>query len=106
MLATDVVRIGPRGDRVAGRERYLDLLRRSVPEDYGNEVHRITYAAGGRAAFARVTERLVYPKAAYELEEAYAFEIDERDAVARVEVFWQGPDAVPPGTPAGPSAAD
>ncbi len=95
VLAAGVERVGPLGDRVSGRDRYLELLRRSVPEDYGNDVHRIVYAADGRAAFARVTEHLVYPQAAYELEEAYAFELDERGAITRVEVFWQNADVVP-----------
>ncbi len=99
VLAPDVVRVGPFGDEVTGREPYLDLLARSVPEGYGNDVHRITYAAGGRSGFARVTEHLAYPDREFHLEEAYAFELDPAGLICRVEVFWQTPhleaDAVP-----------
>ncbi|HXB37385.1 MAG TPA: nuclear transport factor 2 family protein, partial [Acidimicrobiales bacterium] len=55
-LAPEVERIGPFGDRVAGRDRYLAMLEASVPADYRNDVHRVAYAEDGRTAFARVTE--------------------------------------------------
>ena len=91
VLAPDVVRVGPFGDEVTGREPYLDLLARSVPEGYGNDVHRITYAAGRRSGFAWVTEHLAYPDRELHLEEAYAFELDPAGLICRVEVFWQTP---------------
>jgi ketosteroid isomerase-like protein len=97
LLAEDVERVGPFGDRAVGRDRYVDLLRGLVPSDYGNDVHRITYAADGRSAFARVTEHLVYPHGTFHLEEAYAFEIGESGSIDRLEVFWQTPDADPGG---------
>jgi ketosteroid isomerase-like protein len=97
LLAEDVERVGPFGDRVVGRARYLDLLRGLVPSDYGNDVHRITYAADGRGAFARVTEHLVYPRGTFHLEETYAFEIGETGSIDRLEVFWQTPDRDPAG---------
>jgi SnoaL-like domain len=104
VLAEDVERIGPFGDRVAGRTPYLDFLRGLVPEDYGNDVHRITYAADGTSAFARVTEHLVYPHGTHHLEEVYAFELDQRARIARLEVYWQTPGADPGGF--GPAASD
>ncbi len=58
LLSPEVERIGPLGDLVRGRASYLDLLRESVPEVYGNDVQRVTYALGGGSAFARVTEHL------------------------------------------------
>lgn len=91
VLAADVVRVGPLGDQIVGRERYLDLLAGSVPERYGNEVHRVLYAPTGTFAVARVTEHLYYPAGPLHLEEAYAFEIGQADAITRVEVFWQSP---------------
>jgi hypothetical protein len=90
-LAPEVERIGPFGDRVAGRDAYLAMLAEAVPADYGNDVHRVTYAPDGRAAFARVTEHLGYPDIALHLEEAYLFGLDEHGVVTRVEVFWQTP---------------
>jgi len=109
VLAVDVERVGPLSDRVTGREAYVDLLRRSVPEDYGNDVHRITYHPSRRTAFARVTEHLVYrdpeseSESGYHLEEAYAFELDAQRAISRVEVFWQtpAPDRAPAQGPEG-----
>jgi len=91
LLTEDVERVGPFGDRVEGRARYLEFLRSLVPQDYGNDVHRITYAADGNSAFARVTEHLVYPHGTHHLEEVYAFELDRRGRIARLEVYWQTP---------------
>ena len=95
VLAPEVERFGPFGDRVVGRRRYLDLLSDSVPHRYRNDVHRITYAADGRSAFARVTEHLAYPERELHLEEAYSFHIDGSGAISRVEVFWQTPSTDP-----------
>jgi len=97
LLTEDVERVGPFGDRVEGRARYLEFLRSLVPQDYGNDVHRITYAADGNSAFARVTEHLVYPHGTHHLEEVYAFELDRRGRIARLEVYWQTPDTDPGG---------
>jgi hypothetical protein len=94
-LAPEVERIGPFGDRVAGRDRYLAMLEESVPADYRNDVHRVTYADDGRTAFARVTEHLGYPDRTLHLEEAYAFGFDEVGLVSRIEVFWQTPQYDP-----------
>ncbi len=91
LLSPQVERTGPLGDLVRGKANYLNLLRESVPETYGNDIHRITYALGGRSAFARVTEHLGYPDQALHLEEAYFFQIDQRGLITRVEIFWQSP---------------
>ena len=94
-LAPEVERTGPFGDRVTGRDRYLAMLEEAVPADYGNDVHLVTYAADGRAAFARVTEHLGYPAQTLHLEEAYAFGLDGEGLVSRIEVFWQTPQDDP-----------
>lgn len=90
-LAPAVERVGPFGDRVTGRDVYLAMLEGAVPADYGNDVHLVTYAPGGRSAFARVTEHLGYPDQPLHLEEAYAFGLDDDALVCRIEVFWQTP---------------
>jgi hypothetical protein len=97
VLAPNVERIGPFGDRVTGRDRYVDLLRGLVPSDYGNDVHGIARAPDGRSGFARVTEHLGYPDRALHLEEAYAFGMDEQGLISLVEIFLQRPDADPGG---------
>jgi hypothetical protein len=96
VLAPEVERVGPFGDRVAGRDRYVAMLEEAVPADYRNDVHLVTYSAGGRAAFARVTEHLGYPDRTLHLEEAYAFGLDSGGSVSRIEVFWQTPQFKPP----------
>jgi hypothetical protein len=100
VLEPEVARIGPFGDRVAGRDAYLAMLGEAVPADYGNDVHRVTYAPDGRAAFARVTEHLGYPDSAMHLEETYLFGLDENGLVAQIEVFWQTPQYRPAAGPA------
>jgi SnoaL-like domain len=91
VVAPDVVRVGPLGDTVSGRDGYLELLARSVPARYGNDVQRIVYAPDRTSAFARVTEHLAYPDRELHLEEAYSFTFDEARTITRVEVFWQSP---------------
>jgi hypothetical protein len=105
LLAADIERIGPFGDGVVGRDRYLDLLACVVPEDYRNVLHRVVCAADGRSAFARVTEHLVYPgrPRSLQLEEVYAFVIDEHSRISRVEVYWQTPQFDPGGFGSGGS---
>lgn len=91
VLAPEVVRVGPLSDLITGRDDYVEFLSASVPSDYGNDVHLVTYAADGLTAFARVTEHLGYPNEALHLEEAYLFAVDRDGLVGRVEVFWQTP---------------
>lgn len=90
-LVPEVERIGPFGDRIVGRDRYVAMLEAAVPADYGNDVHLVAYGADGRSAFARVTEHLGYPDETLHLEEAYTFGLDDGGLIARVEVFWQTP---------------
>jgi len=97
VLAPGVERVGPFGDRVGGRDHYVDLLRGLVPSDYGNDVHRVTVAPDGRSGFARVTEHLRYRDRVLHLEEAYAFVLDDNGLVSLVEIFVQTPDADPGG---------
>ena len=97
VLDAGVERIGPFGDRLVGRDAYLDFLRGTIPTDYRNDVLRITAAADGRSAFARVSEHLRYPERELQLEEVCSFEIAENGLISRIEVFWQTPDRDPAG---------
>jgi hypothetical protein len=97
VLATDVERVGPFGDRLAGRERYVAFLAGTVPEVYGNDVHGVVCSPDGRTACARVTEHLAYPGRSLHLEQAYWFHLNADGAVARVDIFWQTPEADPGG---------
>lgn len=97
VLSPEIDRIGPLGDLVHGKANYLELLRESVPEVHGNDIHRITYALGAASAFVWVTEHLGYPDQELHLEEAYFFQIDQRGLITRVEIFWQSHESGPDG---------
>jgi hypothetical protein len=97
VLAPQVERIGPFGDQVVGRDRYLDLLMRTVPSEYRNDVLRITSSPDGRSGFARVTEHLQYPHQELHLEETYCFDLDQTGLLSRIEIFWQTPESDPGG---------
>src|SRR6516164_6255883 len=85
VLAPQVERIGPFGDQVVGRDRYLDLLMGTVPSEYRNDVLRITSSPDGRSGFARVTEHLQYPHQELHLEETYCFDLDQTGLLSRIE---------------------
>ena len=97
VLSAGVVRVGPFGDRLSGREAYLDFLRGTVPPDYGNDVARIIAAPDGSAAVATVTEHLRYGDREFHLDEAYAFDLDELGDICRVAIYWQTPQDDPGG---------
>jgi hypothetical protein len=97
VLDQEVVRIGPFGDQLIGRQVYLDFLRATVPTDYGNDVLRVISTPDGRFASATVTEHLRYPEEELHLDEAYSFDIGEDGLISRVEIYWQTPQFDPGG---------
>jgi len=97
VLSEGVVRVGPFGDELSGREAYLDFLHGTVPTDYRNDVARIIGAPDGSAAFATVTEHLRYGDQKFHLDEAYSFDLDESGRICRVEIYWQTPQDDPGG---------
>jgi SnoaL-like protein len=97
ILSETVLRVGPFGDQLSGRERYLDFLRGTVPPDYRNDVARIVGAPDDSTAFAKVTEHLRYGERELHLEEAYSFDIDHDGRICRVEIYWQTPRDDPGG---------
>lgn len=97
VLDQEVLRIGPFGDQLAGRQVYLDFLRATVPPDYGNDVLRVVSTPDGRSAFAKVTEHLRYGETEFHLDEAYSFDIGEDGFICRVEIYWQTPQIDPGG---------
>jgi hypothetical protein len=97
LLSPSVERIGPMGERVVGREPYVELMAGPEPasDDEGQrtawDVHRIAYAPDARFAFARVTARVPGPGRELQIEETLAFTIDPDGLVACIEVFWRDP---------------
>jgi len=97
ILDQEVLRIGPFGDQLTGRQVYLDFLRATVPTDYGNDVLRVIGTPDGRSASAKVTEHLRYGEEELHLDEAYSFDIGEDGLICRVEIYWQTPQFDPGG---------
>ena len=99
LIAPEFERVGPWGDRMTGRDTYLEMMAASDAGETGVqrsswEVHRIAYAADGHSGFARVT---AHPRRGplSEFEEVLTFMMDDEGLVSRVEVFWQTPQYAP-----------
>ena len=100
LLAPDAERIGPWGDRMVGRDRYVEMMAGPRKDGHGTtwDVHQIVYAPDGQSGFARVTANLG-PGLGMPFErfdQILAFTMDDEDLVCRVEVFWQTPWLAPP----------
>jgi hypothetical protein len=98
LLSPDVERIGPFGERLVGRDAYVELMA-GVGQDASDsdrprttwDVHRVTYSADRRSAFARITAHM--PRGDHELliEQTLAYDLDEHGLISRIEVFWRDP---------------
>jgi len=97
LLSPRVERTGAMGERLVGRDAYVELMAGPQPEsdDAGQrttwEVHRIVYGPDARSAFARVTARVPRPGGELQIEQTLAFTIDADGLIAGVEVFWRDP---------------
>lgn len=97
ILDQEVLRIGPFGDQLTGRQVYLDFLTATVPSEYGNDVLQVVSSSDGLFAFAKVTEHLRYGEVEFHLDEAYSFDIGDDGMICRVEIYWQTPQFDPGG---------
>jgi hypothetical protein len=101
LLSPDAERIGPYGDRMVGRDRYVDMMAGPLKDGRGTtrDVHQVVYASDGQTGFARVTANLGPGlNLPYErFDQILAFTMDDIGLVCRVEVFWQTPWLAPPG---------
>lgn len=98
-LAPEVVRTGPWGDVISGREAYAAFLARVVPElpGYRLIVHRVA-AAGPGLAVAEITERIVGDGGPLDTAEALVFDLDSDGLISAVGVYLRPPAAeAPPG---------
>jgi hypothetical protein len=98
LLSTGVERIGPFGERVVGRDAYVELMASGGQPTSDDDrkrttwdVHCVAYTDDSRSAFARVTAHV--PQGARELriEEVLYYRIDEIGLIAGIEVFWRDP---------------
>src|SRR6516164_1854749 len=65
LLSSDAERVGPWGDRMVGRDRYVEMMAGPLKDGHGTtwDVHQIVYAPDGQSAFARVTANLAQGQA-------------------------------------------
>jgi hypothetical protein len=101
LLSPDAERIGPWGDRMEGRDRYVEMMAGPLRDGRGTtwDVHQIVYARGGQSGFARVTADLG-PGLGMPFErfdQILAFTMNDAGLICRVEVFWQTPWLAPLG---------
>jgi hypothetical protein len=98
VLSPDVERIGPFGERLVGRDAYVELMsgagQRASDRDRRRttgDVHRVVYSEDRRSAFARVTAHVPREDQEMMIEQTLAYEIDDNGLISRIEVFWRDP---------------
>jgi hypothetical protein len=98
LLSTDVERIGPFGERVVGRDAYVELMasaKQPTPDDDRHrttwDVHCVAYTQDRRSAFARVTAHVPQGDRELRIEQTLAYKIDENGLLSGIEVFWRDP---------------
>ncbi len=94
-IADDIVRVGPYGDRYAGRDEYLAFISDMMPKlkGYAMDLHRVTYANGG-IAFAELSETVELDGKPMLTPEVLVFTIDSDNRISRVDIFIQTPRAL------------
>jgi hypothetical protein len=98
LLATGVERIGPLGERVVGRDAYVELMAGGEqatsdddPQRTTWDVHCVAYTHDKRAAFARVTAHVPHSERELHIEQTLAYQIDGNGLISSIEVFWRDP---------------
>jgi ketosteroid isomerase-like protein len=91
-IADDIVRVGPYGDRYAGRREYLAFIAGLMPKlaGYAMKLHRVTYA-GDALAYVELSETVELDGKPMRTPEVLVFELDGDGRITRVEVYIQTP---------------
>jgi ketosteroid isomerase-like protein len=91
-IADDIVRVGPYGDRYAGRGDYMAFIADLMPklQGYRMDMHRVTYASE-ELAFAELTETVEMDGKPSRTPEVLVFVIDGDHRIVRVDIFIQTP---------------
>ena len=89
-IADDIVRVGPYGDRYAGRDAYLAFIVDLMPrlQGYVMKLDRVTYA-GEALAFAELRETVAVDGKPMVTPEVLVFAIDGDGRIARVDIYIQ-----------------
>ena len=96
LLSTGVERIGQFGERVVGRDAYVEFMAGGEQPTSDDDrptwdVHCVAYTDDGRSAFARVTAHVPQGDRELRIEEVLAYQIDESGLISGIEVFWRDP---------------
>ncbi|MDT5092827.1 MAG: hypothetical protein QOH60_2190, partial [Mycobacterium sp.] len=91
-IADDIVRVGPYGDRSAGRGDYLVFIADLMPKlpGYAMKVERVTYVGDARV-YAELSETVELDGKPMRTPEVLVFELAGDGRIARVDVFIQTP---------------
>jgi ketosteroid isomerase-like protein len=91
-IADDVVRVGPYGDRYAGRADYMAFIADLMPKlpGYAMKLDRVTYVGDARA-YAELSETVELDGKPMHTPEVLVFELAGDGRIARVDVFIQTP---------------
>ncbi|MCU1462918.1 MAG: ketosteroid isomerase-like protein [Acidimicrobiales bacterium] len=83
-VTDDVHRVGPYGDVYDGRAEYVEFISKLLPTlpGYVMQVDRVTYADGGRLAFAELSETVDGTRTP----EALVFELDG-DRINHIAIY-------------------
>lgn len=91
-IADHIVRVGPYGDRYAGRDDYLAFIADLMPrlQGYAMKLHRVTYA-NDALAYVELSETVQFDGKPMRTPEVLVFELGGDGRIARVEVYIQTP---------------
>jgi ketosteroid isomerase-like protein len=92
-IADDILRVGPYGDRYAGRDDYLAFIADLMPklQGYAMKLDRVTYVSEARA-YAELNETVELNGKPMCTPEVLVFELNSDGRIARVDVFIQTPE--------------
>jgi ketosteroid isomerase-like protein len=92
-IADDIVRVGPYGDRYAGRDEYLAFIADLMPKlkGYAMKLDRVTYVGDARA-YAELSETVELDGKPMRTPEVLVFELNRQGRIAHVDVFIQTPE--------------
>jgi ketosteroid isomerase-like protein len=91
-IADDIVRVGPYGDRYAGRGDYMAFIADLMPKlpGYAMKLDRVTYVGDARV-YAELSETVELDGKPMRTPEVLVFELNGDGRIACVDVFIQTP---------------
>ena len=89
-IADDIVRVGPYGDRYAGREEYLAFIADLMPrlKGYAMKLERVTHASD-TLAFVELSETVDVDGKPMVTPEVLVFALNGDGRIARVDIYIQ-----------------